>query len=316
MIIGICISISSNQWLILWVGLELNIFSFLPILGASKNKKEILTAPLYLRIQAVASGLIIIRIVISMVQSNYWSDIILQLAILTKAGGPPAFCWYPNIVNNLSWRNAWILITLQKVTPILILSLATKLSSVTILLAARAAIIGGIGGIIQSQLRGVLAYSSLTHLGWTISVSPSSPLISLNYFIVYIIILSAIITILLSSNLKSHPNISNISNQTKKTISLLLISLAGLPPIIGFLPKLQAIEAITTSASPIIISFLLLGSVINLYFYLNLIFSTSASNIPTHILKIPNYYNSSIILTLASLPLFILIPSIWQRYAF
>jgi NADH:ubiquinone oxidoreductase subunit 2 (subunit N) len=55
--------------------------------------------------------------------------------------------------------------TLQKITPVLILTLATKLTSITIILAVRAAIIGGIGGIIQSQLRGVLAYSSLTHLG-------------------------------------------------------------------------------------------------------------------------------------------------------
>jgi NADH:ubiquinone oxidoreductase subunit 2 (subunit N) len=194
----------------------------------------------------------------------------------------------------------------------LILTLATKLTPITIIIATSAAIIGGMGGIIQSQLRGILAYSSLTHLGWTISISSSSPLISINYFIIYIIILSAIISILLISNFKSHTNISNISTHNKIIISILLISLAGLPPIIGFLPKLQAIESMTTSASPIIIIFLLLGSVINLYFYLNLIFSTTTSNTLTHILKIPTYYTSSSLLTLASLPLIVLIPSIWQ----
>ena len=310
-ILRIIISISSNQWFIIWIGLELNIFAFLPILGKANNKKEISCAPLYLAIQAISSGLIITSILLATTSIRLWSDPLFQIAILTKAGGPPAFCWYPNIVLNLSWTNVWILITLQKINPILILALVTKLNYILLILSASIALIGGIGGIIQNQIRGILAYSSLTHLAWILTLTSLNPIISLNYLIAYLLIISALLILLSKSSLKTHTHLANISPQSKTIISLLLLSLAGIPPLLGFLPKLQAINSLVFNSRPIIILILISGSLINLYFYLNLILSSSSSYSSLFLLKSPHLIKSTTLFTLALLPLLILIPSTW-----
>nr|YP_537089.1 NADH dehydrogenase subunit 2 [Orbinia latreillii]AAX50151.1 NADH dehydrogenase subunit 2 [Orbinia latreillii] len=310
MILGILITISSNQWFMLWIGLELNMFAFLPILGSSRNKKEVSTAPLYLSIQAVASGLIIVSASLSMTSMNSWCDIIFQSAVLMKAGGPPAFCWYPNMLNSLSWPLVWLLMTVQKISPVVILSIASKLNHLVIIMAASMALIGGIGGILQTQLRGLLAYSSLTHLGWLLALSSETPSLALCYFTVYVTITTAIISILLPKNLKSHPNTANLSPTHKMTISMLLLSLAGVPPLLGFLPKLQAIQGLVTHNSFIIIIILISGSLMNLYFYLNLLLSTSTSLSPSMHLNPMNYTLSLPIVIIACMSLILFLPLI------
>nr|ABF21342.1 NADH dehydrogenase subunit 2 [Scoloplos cf. armiger CB-2006] len=312
MMLSIMISISSNQWFMMWIGLELNMFAFLPILGKANNKKEISCAPLYLAIQAMSSGLIITSMLLATTSMSLWSDPLFQIAILTKAGGPPAFCWYPNMVLNLSWTNVWILMTLQKINPILILALVTKLNYILLILSASMALIGGMGGMIQNQIRGILAYSSLTHLAWILTLTSLNLMMSLNYLMAYLLIISALLMLLSKSSMKTHTHLANISPQSKTIISLLLLSLAGIPPLLGFLPKLQAINSLIFNSSPMIILILISGSLMNLYFYLNLMLSSSSSYSSLFLLKSPHLMKSTTLFTLALLPLLILIPSTWM----
>ena len=135
---------------------------------------------------------------------------------------------------------------------------------------------------------------------------------SLIYLTLYLLIISAILSLISNSSLKTHPNLVNTSHQSKSIITFLLLSLAGIPPILGFLPKLQAINSLLTNTAPIIILILISGSLINLYFYLNLILSSSTSYSPLFILKTPMLLNSSILITIALLPLITFIPSIWS----
>lgn len=86
--------------------------------------------------------------------------------------------------------------------------------------------------------------------------------------------------------------ITLISPITQLLISILLISLAGLPPLTGFIPKMLAIMMLANYSTPLII-ILIIGSLINLFFYLNIIINAIApnqnisTNLPKYI-KVPN----------------------------
>lgn len=86
--------------------------------------------------------------------------------------------------------------------------------------------------------------------------------------------------------------ITLISPITQLLISILLISLAGLPPLTGFIPKMLAIMMLANYSTPLII-ILIIGSLINLFFYLNIIINaiTPNQNISTNLpkyIKVPN----------------------------
>jgi NADH:ubiquinone oxidoreductase subunit 2 (subunit N) len=94
-------------------------------------------------------------------------------------------------------------------------------------------------------------------------------------------------------------------------VPILLLSLGGLPPLTGFVPKWMSIEILSNS-NPYILVILIAGAIINLYFYLNITFNmllTPALSIsPNHkFRRLPSYslILSSVILLFAA-PIFLL----------
>lgn len=131
------------------------------------------------------------------------------------------------------------------------------------------ALVGGVGGINQTHLRPLLAYSSIGHIGWIAARIASSQFTSIFYLSTYIVISAAIMmsatitnTFLIKSSKKSfHTSIYFI-------LALLLLSLSGIPPLTGFVPKVIVIIRLK---SIVVVIVLIIGSLINLYYYLNFI---------------------------------------------
>lgn len=95
----------------------------------------------------------------------------------------------------------------------------------------------------------------------------------ITYLILYFITVTPIFLLITYSNIKTTTQI-NINQKTKSTYLILLVlicSLAGIPPLTGFIPKLLAIYTLITT-NYIIVLLILIGSFINLYFYLNVAF--------------------------------------------
>lgn len=292
--LGTLITLSANQWLYVWIGLELNLLSFVPLITRSSINRESEAAIKYFLAQAIGSGLLLLGVFSDLIFSSpdilfNPSAIFIFWALLLKLGAAPCHFWFPVVISNISWPLCIILATWQKIAPlnILIFSNSLNQSSLILTIAALGRLTGGVGGLNQTQLRPLFAYSSIGHLGWIIS-SPSFLILSI-YLIIYISLTSAIIIIFWKLSTKHWSfNISIIkaSPALSFSIIILLFSLAGLPPFIGFLPKWIILSSLASSD----LSFfwplaLILGSVIQLFYYLSLIFA--------FFMKSPNYSASA-----------------------
>nr|BDQ43810.1 NADH dehydrogenase subunit 2 [Metaphire communissima] len=288
-------AMSSTNWMFLWASMELNLLSFIPILMSSKLNQEIEGSIKYFLAQALGSALLLTSSIMLWSPYSIWPSmmpLILMVSLLLKLGSAPCHFWYPSVMASISWISCTILSSWQKLAPLTILVFFTSQTPKTMipLMAGLNALLGGIMGMNQSQLRTIMAYSSIGHLGWMMSfMLMDKPLMSMLYFTIYCSLIIPLFMIMNSMNLMTTKQLSKvtmISPTTQLMLSILLISLAGLPPLTGFMPKLLAITMLTSFNAPLIF-ILILGSLMNLFFYLNIIINMMAStqNMNTSISK-------------------------------
>nr|BDQ44291.1 NADH dehydrogenase subunit 2 [Metaphire communissima] len=278
-------AMSSTNWMFLWASMELNLLSFIPILMSSKLNQEIEGSIKYFLAQALGSALLLTSSIMLWSPYSIWPlmmPLILMVSLLLKLGSAPCHFWYPSVMASISWISCTILSSWQKLAPLTILVFFTSQAPKTMipLMAGLNALLGGIMGMNQSQLRTIMAYSSIGHLGWMMSfMLMDKPLMSMLYFTIYCSLIIPLFMIMNSMNLMTTKQLSKvtmISPTTQLMLSILLISLAGLPPLTGFMPKLLAITMLTSFNAPLIF-ILILGSLMNLFFYLNIIINMVAS---------------------------------------
>nr|BDQ44421.1 NADH dehydrogenase subunit 2 [Amynthas tokioensis] len=272
-------AMSSTNWMFLWASMELNLLSFIPILMSSKLNQEVEGSIKYFLAQALGSALLLTSSIMLWSPYSIWPStmpLILMVSLLLKLGSAPCHFWYPSVMASISWVSCTILSSWQKLAPLTILVFFTTqtLKPIIPLMAGLNALLGGIMGMNQSQLRTIMAYSSIGHLGWMLSfMLMDKPLMTMLYFSIYCSLIIPLFMIMNSLNLmatKQLSKISMISPTTQFMVSILLISLAGLPPLTGFMPKLLAITMLASLNSTLIM-ILIMGSLMNLFFYLNII---------------------------------------------
>uniref|UniRef100_A0AAU6QGU3 NADH-ubiquinone oxidoreductase chain 2 n=1 Tax=Prionospio sp. 7 MH-2023 TaxID=3059275 RepID=A0AAU6QGU3_9ANNE len=259
-------AISSSHWLMIWMSLELNMISFIPILASSNWFQESEAALKYLLFQAFGSSLILM----GMFAPSFSS--LALFGLVAKLGAAPFHFWFPSVMKSASWPSAAILMTWQKIAPLMLLiSSFSSHKEIMSLIGALGALIGGLGGMTQTHFRALLAYSSIGHMGWIIATASFSPFISLTYLMFYIIISIPIMWSCFITNIQSIKQTStpNYVITTMFTLPCVL-SLSGLPPFTGFIPKLLALSSMSSIILPLI---LVLGSLINLSYYLNFFFT-------------------------------------------
>lgn len=279
LIIGTVISVSANRWLTVWLGLELNLISFLPLIINTHTSQETESSIKYFLVQAIGSGFILIGGLSLSFVSPYISYLIISLGLILKLGVAPLHFWLPSVIRGIRWVNCLILTTWQKLAPLfLCLSLLPSVTSTLFYVGALSALIGGLGGINQTSMRALLAYSSIGHVGWLVIVSQISETVLITYFVIYILISTSLFFILLNLSSTRTNQISSIEQWPFSYIiifGLLLLSLGGVPPLTGFAAKWLAVQSLIQVS--VIISFILiLGSLISLYYYLILFFSLIA----------------------------------------
>jgi len=275
------IAITSTNIVTIWISLELNIFSFIPLLLNTSTTNETEGTIAYFLSQTLGSIIFLLSrtILITFHWYQELSTFILIFAIILKLGIVPCHYWYPITIELVRWLNCLLLSTWQKIAPlfiILFIIIPKWKSNLIIVISSLNALGGGIIGLRQSSLKKIIAYSSITHIGWTIrAITINMPCISLMYFIIYsIITIPLFLTInktncLIISDLWSKPILRQVF---KITLSILILSMSGLPPLTGFLPKLIIIN-ILIRYSIIAIILIVIGSLINLFFYLNICLS-------------------------------------------
>nr|ABG56747.1 NADH dehydrogenase subunit 2 [Odorrana chloronota]ABG56748.1 NADH dehydrogenase subunit 2 [Odorrana chloronota]ABG56749.1 NADH dehydrogenase subunit 2 [Odorrana chloronota]ABG56750.1 NADH dehydrogenase subunit 2 [Odorrana chloronota] len=280
---GTTITMSSYHWLLAWIGLEINTLALLPLMTKTPHPRAVEAATKYFLTQAAASALMLFSCLINASQTGEW-DIStpstmmtnpLSIALMMKLGLAPLHFWLPEVLQGISLPTGLILSTWQKIPPmILLFQISCNINlNLMVILSLTSILIGGWGGIGQTQLRKIMAFSSIGHMGWIILILKFNPQLSIFTFTLYIIMTTAMFLslITLSSTKMSQVSTSWVKNPAlTTTVMLILLSLAGLPPLTGFLPKLLIILELVKQNMIIFTTLAMLASLLSLFFYLRL----------------------------------------------
>nr|ACA28659.1 NADH dehydrogenase subunit 2 [Phelsuma abbotti] len=287
------VTLSSNHWLLAWVGLELNTLSILPIIMKSNHPRATEATTKYFLTQAAAAALIMFSSILNAWETGQWSIInmspiptsIMTLAILMKLGLAPMHFWYPEVIQGSTMKTAMVISTWQKIAPLslLYLTLINSPKEIILTMGLFSTLIGGLAGLSQTQTRKIMAFSSITHMGWMITMIPFNLNLVTLTLIMYI---SLTIPMFISLNstaaitLKDFSQ-SHLHNPTLTTIMMaILLSLGGLPPLSGFLPKLLILNILTKFKLTLFATLIALTSLPSLFFYLRMVYTTTLTSPP------------------------------------
>nr|QEO33528.1 NADH dehydrogenase subunit 2 [Conanalus pieli] len=284
-ITGTLISICSNSWFGVWMGLEINLLSFIPIMSNQKNILSSEASLKYFLIQAFASSMFLFSIILSYILSNMSLQFnhstidssLINSALLLKMGAAPFHFWFPGTMEGLNWMNCLMLMTWQKIAPLILLSYTIQINLFTTFIIVTSIIIGSLGGLNQTSLRKIMAYSSINHLGWMISGLTIGENLWMIYFCIYLFLSTSIVLLFYNFDIYHiNQNFLMLSNKptTKFFLFTSFLSLGGLPPFLGFLPKWIIIQSLTESYNWFLITLMVIMTLITLFFYLRITFSS------------------------------------------
>nr|YP_009127056.1 NADH dehydrogenase subunit 2 [Anodonta lucida]AHJ59871.1 NADH dehydrogenase subunit 2 [Anodonta lucida] len=311
MVSSTCLVMSSSNWLATWMGLEINMLGYIPLVFLKGSTSESEAAVKYLIPQSVGSTMFIS----SAIMSNYLDNtqIFMVIAMCLKLGVAPLHFWFPPVMATLQLVPAFILLTWQKIAPVMVItSLNPLVIKLTMPIAVISALWGGVGGINQTDIRSLLTYSSIGHTGWMLVSTISNPSIVFTYLMIYILINTSIYIFLAKEDTKSYKQLFSSKEPTKALIlAISLLSLAGLPPLTGFVMKLLVL--VFTEAELFIILGLVAGALMSLFYYLSLTFSTLTSVSKINLIKYTmNPKMSLMFFLLQILPLTTILFFFWQ----
>nr|YP_010580815.1 NADH dehydrogenase subunit 2 [Coralliophila richardi]UZT26948.1 NADH dehydrogenase subunit 2 [Coralliophila richardi] len=290
MMVGTGLSLSSVHWLGIWAGMEVNLIGFLPLLIYEKKISESESGVKYFVIQALGSSLLLLGSLMlfsvfswEILGTNFGSVMsfwLLLSGLCIKLGLFPFHYWLPGVMAGLSWLMCLLLATWQKIAPLFLMSCLIELgnfhSMVLTLsfMSVGASLVGGMGGLNQTQMRALLAYSSIGHLGWMIFALLHSEWSMKSYFFIYVIISICLFCSLGMMDVGVMKNIQKLKMSSVFTVMmLLLLSLGGLPPLLGFISKWAVFLVSISGPVVFALPMLIVGSLLSLFYYLSLFFS-------------------------------------------
>nr|YP_010718917.1 NADH dehydrogenase subunit 2 [Parnassius szechenyii]WDQ44520.1 NADH dehydrogenase subunit 2 [Parnassius szechenyii] len=278
------ISISANSWLGCWIGLEINLLSFIPLISNSKNLLSSEAALKYFLTQSIASINFLFSILLKMIllknfEINNLFSILINSSMLMKMGSAPFHFWFPNIIEGLSWFNCFILMTWQKISPMILLSYYMNNNFLMFIMIFNV-IVGTMGGINQTSLRKLMSFSSINNLGWMLAAL----MMTENLWIFYLMMYSFLISIMcfffnmLNIYYINQLFIMNMKFSLKMSLLINFLSLGGLPPFLGFFPKWIIINSLIMNKLFIISFIFIMMSLIMLFFYIRIMYSSIMFN--------------------------------------
>nr|ABW06632.1 NADH dehydrogenase subunit 2 [Anolis carolinensis] len=291
---GTIITMTSHHWLMAWVGLELNTLAIIPIISTMHHPRSTEAATKYFLTQAAASALILFSSMTNAWNTGSWditqpltspSYILLTMALAMKLGLAPLHFWLPEVIQGSTMTTAFIITTWQKIAPmsLIFLTMNNLSTSVFLLMGLLSSLVGGWGGLNQTQTRKIMAYSSIAHLGWMATISSIMTNILIMNLLIYLIMTTSVFLSLIISKSKTiQDTTSTWTLSPTLTISMLLslLSLGGLPPLTGFIPKWLIMEELILQNFNLLISMMAASSLLSLFFYLRLTYTTTLTLSP------------------------------------
>ncbi len=219
---------------------------------------------------------------------------LMVFGIAFKLSAVPFHTWTPDVYQGAPAPVATFLGSVAKVA-MLALALRFLVGSVTLAFPAIYTVIGVIAGLSmiignllalrQNNVKRMLSYSSIAHLGYVLAVISSAKEHSLGISSMYMAMYAlttigafGVVTIM-SSPYKNYGEADDIEHYRgifwqrpilTAVLTVMLLSLAGVPLTAGFISKFFAVSATVASGSWWLTAFIIIGSAISLYYYLHL----------------------------------------------
>nr|ATD52913.1 NADH dehydrogenase subunit 2 [Thylacinus cynocephalus] len=306
--LGTCLTLSSNHWFTAWMGLEINTLAIMPVMTSPNNPRSTEATTKYFLTQATASMIMMFAIVYNAWTtdqwtmfnlSDDWASTFMTIALAMKLGLAPFHLWVPEVTQGIPLLSGMILLTWQKIAPTSILYQISPCLNMEIMmsLAILSAILGGWGGLNQTHLRKILAYSSITHMGWMTIIVNINPTLTVVALIIY---MAATITLFMTLNYSTITKIKSLANLWNKSapiafiIMLTLLSLGGLPPLSGFSPKWLILHELASNNNAVAAIVMALSALLNLFFYMRIMYVSTLTIFPfTNTCKMQWYFNST-----------------------
>uniref|UniRef100_UPI00315D838C NADH dehydrogenase subunit 2 n=1 Tax=Erythrocles schlegelii TaxID=490875 RepID=UPI00315D838C len=294
--LGTTITFASSHWLLAWMGLEMNTLAIIPLMAQHHHPRAVEATTKYFLTQATAAAMLLFASTTNAWLTGQW-DIqqmshplpitMITIALALKIGLAPLHSWLPEVLQGLDLTTGLILSTWQKLAPFaLLLQIQPTNSTILIILGLTSTLVGGWGGLNQTQLRKILAYSSIAHLGWMVLVLQFSPSLTFLTLLTYFIMTFSTFLVF---KLNKSTNINALATSWTKApvltslTPLVLLSLGGLPPLTGFMPKWLILQELTKQDLAPTATLAALTALLSLYFYLRLSYAMTLTMSPNNL---------------------------------
>ncbi|QRN41798.1 MAG: NADH-quinone oxidoreductase subunit NuoN [Neisseriaceae bacterium] len=326
-LLGMNIMVSSINYVMMFIGLELLSLALYALIALKRNSISSSEASLkYFILGSLASGILLFGI--SMIygatgtldmlevfqRSQNLADskqILLLLGVVFsvvgiafKFGTVPFHMWVPDVYEGASTSVAMFVGTAPKIAVvvfayrILLESLGTNLTDISLMLqiiAVASLLLGNIAAIIQTNIKRMLGYSTISHMGFIILGFSANhfqydgtSFLSYNwqgfysamfYAITYVGMSSVAFAVLMATSIKEKEckNLSDLAGLNSRhpvlafIMLLAMFSMAGIPPLVGFYAKFYVIEALIASQLTWLAVFAVLMSLIGAFYYLRVV---------------------------------------------
>nr|AEK53029.1 NADH dehydrogenase subunit 2 [Cestraeus oxyrhyncus] len=298
--LGTTITFASSHWLLAWMGLEINTLAIIPLMAQHHHPRAVEATTKYFLIQAAAAAMLLFASTTNAWLSGQWeiqqmshplTITTITLALALKIGLAPFHAWLPEVLQGLDLTTGLILSTWQKLAPFaLLLQIQPTNPTMLIMLGLTSTLVGGWGGLNQTQLRKILAYSSIAHLGWMILILQLAPSLTLLTLLMYFIMTFSTFLIFKFNKATTINMLATSWTKTPLLTSftpLVLLSLGGLPPLTGFMPKWLILQELTKHDLAPTATLAALSALLSLYFYLRLSYAITLTISPNNLTGTP-----------------------------
>ena len=310
-VLGMMVMISSNDLMVFYIGLELQSLALYVLATFNRDQLKSSEAGLkYFVLSALSSGLLLygcsliygfsgstnFDIIQNQLNStNYvltFGIVFILVGLAFKISAVPFHMWAPDVYEGSPTSVTLFFTMVPKIAALTVfirflyvpfLNLIDQWQMIIIFLSIASMLFGAIAAIGQTNIKRLIAYSSISHIGYTLAglATGSNEGIqsSIVYITIYVIMNLAFFSclLMLKRNNQYYEDIDDLSGLSKNhpllSLSLLVIlfSLAGIPPLAGFFAKFYIFTAVLEQSMYFLAIVGLLSTVIAAFYYLRII---------------------------------------------
>ncbi|MDC0921517.1 NADH-quinone oxidoreductase subunit NuoN [Candidatus Pelagibacter sp.] len=310
-VLGMMVMISSNDLMVFYMGLELQSLALYVLATFNRDQLKSSEAGLkYFVLSALSSGLLLygcsliygfsgstnFNVISSQLNSNEYvltfGIVFILVGLAFKISAVPFHMWAPDVYEGSPTSVTLFFTMVPKIAALTVfirflyvpfLNLIDQWQMIIVFLSIASMLFGAIAAIGQTNIKRLVAYSSIGHIGYTLAglATGSNEGIqsSIIYISIYVIMNLALFSclLMLKRNDQYYEDIDDLSGLSKNhpilSLSLLVIlfSLAGIPPLAGFFAKFYIFKAVIEQSMYFLAIIGLLSTVIAAFYYLRII---------------------------------------------